>query len=246
MDPESTFILNIDASTSKAVVAISKGPQLLAEKYILRQKSHSEMINLAIGEILDISGVKFKDLTAIGVTEGPGSFTGLRVSGNIAKGLAYSLNCPLVVFNSLEVLAIQANDKLKATSQKIFPMINAFKQMVFGAVYESRLDNFPVRLSLPQVFETSQLGDFITEPLICVGDGFDYYSDEFASELKPRLKREVGLEDFPQAEVITRLSWSKLLLGQTINWNKYVPLYLKVSEAEENLRKGLLHIKKLT
>lgn len=248
------YILTLDSSTTRASVSISQFGKVCAFESMMRQKSHSEQMNVGIQNILNSCEISVSDLSAIAVTEGPGSFTGLRVAGNIAKTFSYMLNLPLIKINTLEVLAHQNQKK----SEYVCVLVNAFKQMVFAAVYKqnNKIDldiNNNVYQSLTPIILPSlkSLEDVINvipqevNQIECIGDGFDFYSSEWSDVLRSKILRVEDSQDYPLAQTLAQLAFQKLKLDQTIVWKDFVPLYLKNSEAEENLRKGLLHVRKL-
>jgi N6-L-threonylcarbamoyladenine synthase/tRNA threonylcarbamoyladenosine biosynthesis protein TsaB len=237
------IILSLDSSMIKGSVAIAADRDILCEVFITRQKSFSEQMNFAIDEVLRKSNLNFSDLNAIAVINGPGSFTGLRVAGNIAKTLSYIFKIPLLSLNTLEVLARQVL-RTSSNLKPICPMINAYKQMVFLALYNQNEQGKLVENLKPGLFSIDQLDLIVTKNVYCVGDAFDYYKEEFNEQLIERLSRDKRLDDYPLPEAIISLAIEKLNLNQTIVWNEFTPLYLKPSEAEENLRKGLLHFRR--
>jgi tRNA threonylcarbamoyladenosine biosynthesis protein TsaB len=139
------FILNIDTSTQQASVSLSENGnciRLLASK---EQKEHASFIQPAIDKILKEQNIPPKDLAAIAVTEGPGSYTGLRVGMATAKGLCYALNIPLITIGTLEVMTVAAIHSLNLSGIPVneadlfCPMIDARRQEVFTALLNSKL-----------------------------------------------------------------------------------------------------------
>jgi N6-L-threonylcarbamoyladenine synthase/tRNA threonylcarbamoyladenosine biosynthesis protein TsaB len=239
------IILSLDSSTVRASIAIARGRDILCEVFIVRQKSHSEQMHNAIEEVLIKTNLQLSDVDAVAVTQGPGSFTGLRVAGNIAKTFSYILGVPLLSINTLEALALQFSSATVGRV-KVCSMINAFKRMVFLAIYEKNEKGDLLECVSPSLHSLEQLEKIITEQVECVGDAFEYYKDEFSLTLVERLNRSKSSDDYPLPQGIVNLAIDKLNTNQTIVWNQFTPLYLKASEAEENLRKGLLHFRKLT
>ena len=91
------LILNIETSTKNCSVALFSGSKLISEKSLLAEKySHSETLTLFIKDVIKKSDYTFADLDAISVSEGPGSYTGLRIGVSTAKGLSYSLSLPFI------------------------------------------------------------------------------------------------------------------------------------------------------
>ena len=83
--------------------------------------SHAEKLHVFIEEVIAEAGITVQDLVAIAVSQGPGSYTGLRIGVSAAKGLCYALNIPLIAIDTLQTLASQAN----VSEGKIIPMIDA-------------------------------------------------------------------------------------------------------------------------
>ena len=146
------FLLNIDTATEQASVCISKGTEVLAMQQSADQKNHASFIQPAIQQLLEICNMQPASLHAIAVTAGPGSYTGLRVGLATAKGLCYALKKPLILINTLEVMALASiqknastkhqtiNEKPEMKSSILFcPMIDARRMEVFTALYNDLL-----------------------------------------------------------------------------------------------------------
>lgn len=99
------MILSLDTCLGACSVAILDGDRVLAARTEPMTRGHQERIGMLAREVAAEAGVAFSDLTRIGVTVGPGSFTGLRVGLAFAKGLATALSIPCVGVNTLEALA---------------------------------------------------------------------------------------------------------------------------------------------
>lgn len=131
-----SLILNIDTSSETASLCLSENEICLALEYNNIQKDHAAWIHPTIKEVLNKTGKKISDLKAIGITGGPGSYTGLRVSMATAKGLCFALNIPLISVNTLEAMAVVA---LGEDTDYICPMIDARRMEVFTALYDKNL-----------------------------------------------------------------------------------------------------------
>ena len=99
------MILSIETSTKICSVALHNEGQLLAETTLHVDKSHSEKLAVLIKDILSYADVTSKQLAAVAVASGPGSYTGLRIGVSSAKGLCYALGIPLISVNTLEAMA---------------------------------------------------------------------------------------------------------------------------------------------
>ncbi len=139
-----SLILNIDTATEHASVCLSNDGILLALEESIDQKNHASFIQPAIKKIFSSLNLSLNDIVAISVTNGPGSYTGLRVGLASAKGLCFALNKPLIVVNTLEVMAIAAIDEIKKTKKEtsnilFCPMIDARRMEVFTALFDDSL-----------------------------------------------------------------------------------------------------------
>lgn len=138
------LILNIDTATEFASICIAEDEDCLAIERSMDQKSHASFVQPAIKKLLERLGLDISCIDAIAVTAGPGSYTGLRVGLSTAKGLCYALNKPLILANTLEVMALAGIRSAEKSGQEeemllYCPMIDARRLEVFTAVYNSEL-----------------------------------------------------------------------------------------------------------
>jgi tRNA threonylcarbamoyladenosine biosynthesis protein TsaB len=132
------LILNIDTATETASVSLSKEGESLARLQNKDQKEHAAWLHPAIEKMMRETGFRMRDLQAVAVTAGPGSYTGLRVGMAAAKGFCYALNIPLLTENTLKVMAFAAREQTPVTGL-LCPMIDARRMEVFTAVYQNDL-----------------------------------------------------------------------------------------------------------
>lgn len=137
------LLLNIDTATSYAGVCISRDNTILASRSHQQQKDHAAFLQPAIQEILKETGISLSEIDAVAVTGGPGSYTGIRVGLASAKGICYALNKPLIIINTLAVIA---NAALENTSKTVlekdtvfYAMIDARRMEIFGGIYNLEL-----------------------------------------------------------------------------------------------------------
>ena len=128
------LLLNIDTATETASVALSQDGKTLLMEFNEVPKEHAAWLHTAIRRLLDATGFKMRDLSAVAVTSGPGSYTGLRVGMATAKGFCYALNIPLITESTLKVMAFAAREQLTA-GDLLCPMIDARRMEVFTAIY---------------------------------------------------------------------------------------------------------------
>lgn len=148
------IILNIDTAIESASVCLAKEGQSLHFAINSDQRDHASWLHATIQKILLETGTNLKDIEAVAVTIGPGSYTGLRVGLSTAKGLCFALNIPLIVINTLEMMAYAVkNDE----ADFICPLIDARRMEVFMAVYSKKMDEIvkPVAMIIePDSFDS--------------------------------------------------------------------------------------------
>lgn len=145
------LILNIDTSVDEALVSLAIDERPFHTVTNSKTYDHATWIQKAIQNVMEQGSRNFKGLDAVGVTIGPGSYTGLRIGLATAKGLCYALKIPMITVGTLEVLAfsaIKASASLENTGASAIdsagsllycPMIDARRMEVFTAVYDLTL-----------------------------------------------------------------------------------------------------------
>lgn len=140
------LILNIDTATEFASVCISKNAATAAFEENKEQKSHASFLQPAIKKLLQEINCSLNDIDAIAVTNGPGSYTGLRVGLASAKGICFAINKPLILLNTLEVMSVASRKSFFNTTESeesnylLCPMIDARRMEVFTALYDVQLN----------------------------------------------------------------------------------------------------------
>ena len=228
-------ILACETSTLLGSVAILEDGTLLSFEESMRQGSHSDVLNVFIEKALNTAGKTLADIDYFACGIGPGSFTGLRISLNTIKTLAYCHQKPVIGISSLQTLAFQSASQKKSAEFSNIPivsMINAYKNMVYVATYSPG----PIELQElkpPEVIRVQNLGEYITEKSLVCGDGYQAYQKFFPQILSEKMIRLQDVSDEPAAKNLARLAEKNSSLHQP--WNHLLPLYLRASEAEENL-----------
>ena len=230
------IVLACETSTLLGSVALVENGHVIASEESMRQGSHSEALNIFIEKTLHTAQKKLSDIDLFVSSIGPGSFTGIRISVNTVKTLAFCHNKPVLGLSSLQVLAEQARQAIianKLENTSIVSMINAYKNMCYVSTYEASNTGL-IELKKPEVVRVQNLHDYITKNSVVCGDGFATYQEFFPQELKDRCLRIENLSDEPNAKTLGVLASQNGLTTQ--NWNELLPLYLRASEAEENLQ----------
>lgn len=130
------LLLHIDTALEKAFVGLSRDGVFLAGFENIAQADHAAFVQPAIRQLFRDEGCKITDIDAVGVTSGPGSYTGLRVGMSSAKGICYALRKPLITIATLEVMTAAAIEAYPGFD-RYCPLIDARRQEVFTALYNS-------------------------------------------------------------------------------------------------------------
>lgn len=212
-----SYILNIETATKNCSVALAKeGKTILCREIAEEGYSHAERLHVFISEIIDEAGIQMKDLTAVAVSQGPGSYTGLRIGVSAAKGLCYALDIPMLAVDTLQVLA----SKVSITDGLIVPMIDARRMEVYSAVFSSALEK--KREVLAEIIDENSFMDF-SEKLYFIGD----CNEKCRSVMKNA--DFVFLDDikYPSANEMSALSYDKYKKNDTVDVAYFEPYYLK-------------------
>lgn len=211
------YILNIETATKNCSVALAKDGKTIVSKEIAEEGySHAERLHVFIEEIIKEAGIDFQDLSAVAVSQGPGSYTGLRIGVSAAKGLCFALDIPLIALDTLQVLASQAivSDGL------VIPMLDARRMEVYSAIFNSNFDK--IRAVEAEIITEDSFLDF-QETLYFIGD--------CAEKCKAVLTKQnfVFLEEikYPSAKEMSFLSFEKYKKNDTVDVAYFEPYYLK-------------------
>ena len=133
-----SIILSIETATQVCSVALHKDNKLIGAKELLEDRSHSENLAVMIKDLLSLTGISVNDLSAVAVSKGPGSYTGLRIGVSTAKGLCYGLNIPLISVNSLLSMAYEVQGK-NIHQYDLCPMLDARRMEVYCLITDYNL-----------------------------------------------------------------------------------------------------------
>ncbi len=131
------IILAIDTAQESASVCLTKNKHLVATRLNTRQMDHAIWIHSALEEIRKEAGIDWNQVDAIAVSNGPGSYTGLRVGLSTAKGLCFALQKPLITISTLEMMAWGMKEY---ATDLICPLIDARRMEVFYAIYSKNIE----------------------------------------------------------------------------------------------------------
>ncbi len=130
-------VLCIETSSPICSVALIYREEVVY-KESLKAQAHAEVLSDLVLDCLNQAGLTFKDLQAVAISEGPGSYTGLRIGTSTAKGLCFALGIPLISISTLKIIARAALEK--GAGNLIWPMIDARRMEVYHCVFDQKLN----------------------------------------------------------------------------------------------------------
>lgn len=167
------LILSIETATPVCSVVLADGPDILGIRETAEKNSHSQVVSVFIDDILRENGIEPKDLSAVAVSMGPGSYTGLRIGVSTAKGLCYALNKPLIAIGTLDAMASGMRSMAgedAALPLLYAPMIDARRMEVYTALFDAQ--GRKVRDTMAEIIDAGSFSEFRSGHIICyAGDG---------------------------------------------------------------------------
>ncbi|MFI1744415.1 tRNA (adenosine(37)-N6)-threonylcarbamoyltransferase complex dimerization subunit type 1 TsaB [Thalassobellus sediminis] len=214
----STLILSIETATTNCSVSLSKnGETIVLKEDYDKGYSHAERLHVYIDDILKEAKVDAKDLSAIAISKGPGSYTGLRIGVSSAKGLCYALDKPLISVSTLEALAYQVN----CNDGVIVSMLDARRMEVYSAIFDSNYNQ--VRDTEAQILDETSFADYLEK-------GNVYFIGNGVEKTKDLLNHPNAffIEDkLPSANEMSLLAYNKYKKSNTEDVAYFEPYYLK-------------------
>jgi len=228
------MILALDTATSSGSIALVSSDKVIVSRYFDLGIHHAQHVFSEIETICKLANSSIKNLTAVAISIGPGSFTGLRIGLAAAKGLCLVDNLPLLAISSLEIIAA----RLPFVEIPVCPIIDARKQQVYAALYNVS-SGFPECISEPEAIAPATIFERRSgEPTFYTGDGSVAYAKEIGQT--PKAMRVPIHCDRPHADALGVLGWRKLELNKTADIEKIEPFYVRGADAEISQRKTLL------
>lgn len=206
-------------------MAICEDSSILEEKSFDKGMRHGKALVSSMEDMFKSSGVEPDDIGLIAVSNGPGSYTGLRVGVACAKSIAYTLGKPLVAVSTLDVLAENA----PASETTVCPVLDARREQVYACIYK-RSGVLWQRTSELMVIYPRKLVELLPRPLLIFGDGAVRYREVFAVDGVTFGGGEMGMA---RASAVARLGRAAFERGEVIDPYRLQPLYMRVPEAEE-------------
>ena len=220
-------ILGIDTSSMAASVAVIEDNKLICEYTINTKKTHSQKLMPMIENMLSLSDLNVRELDAIAVCEGPGSFTGLRIGMATAKAIAHVNDIPVIGVNSLEVLAANMN----LCDKKICSILDAQRNQVYTGRYHYEGTKL-VEIKEIGIQPIDELLEELAYTQMCMPHLYPFFEDKIKEIAN--IEIPAASNNVTKAGSLCSVAKVKFDEGKDI-FNCYTvnPLYIRKSQAEE-------------
>lgn len=158
-------IINIETSTEVCSAALTVGGIPVATRLQTEHSNHAALLPLYIQELLHEAKERQLSIEAVALSQGPGSYTGLRIGTSTAKGLCYGLNVPLIPIATTEVLCAAMAAQMAPTDTLLCPMIDARRMEVYTALYDTNLH--PMTDISAQIITTDSFQQELAQHQVC-------------------------------------------------------------------------------
>ena len=240
-------IAALDSSGLVASVAIIEDEILVAEYTVHYKKTHSQTLLPMLDEVRKMIELDLGSLSAIAVSAGPGSFTGLRIGSATAKGLGLALNLPIIPVPTIDALAYN----LYGTDKLVCPLMDARREQVYTGLYEyERNENGTYTLCrlLEQcaigIEEIAQIVNSFEREVIFLGDGVPVYGEQLEKLVKVPYSIAPAHMNRQRASSVGVLGMQLYQKGIYESAREHKPVYLRVSQAERE-RNDTIAIRKM-
>lgn len=214
----SALILNIETATTNCSVSLSReGKTIVLKEDYNDNYSHAERLHVYIDDVLKEANVKPEELSAIAVSKGPGSYTGLRIGVSAVKGLCFALDKPLISIPTLEALAHQ----VEAENGVIVSMLDARRMEVYSAIFD--VNHNQIRDTQAQILDDVSFAEYLEK-------GNVYFIGNGVEKTKTLLNHPnaIFVEDkLPSANEMSLLAYNKFQNNDIEDVAYFEPYYLK-------------------
>lgn len=212
-------ILYLETSSKNCSVAISENEKLLClTEEVSENYKQSESLHTFVEWALEGAEISLKDIEAVSLGRGPGSYTGLRIGASSAKGFCYGLKIPLIAINSMESMI---EPFLGENYEFIIPLIDARRMEVYTAVYDGKTGR-ELSETEAKILDESSFEEFKDKKILFVGDGA-----RKAKEILQLPNADFNEDVYPSAQYLIRKTTEKIDKKEFEDVAYFEPFYLK-------------------
>lgn len=221
------FLL-IETSSEVCSVAVSFHDKVVSIREDIDCKSHISVITTMIEACIKEAGIEYEQLSAIGLSQGPGAYSSLRTGAGVAKGLCFALDIPLVAVDTLQALAWGAAQQSQKKNVLYLAMLDARRDEVWLAAYDD--DNHLIRAAEPLILIDDNLNDYIKST--SKNKNADIF---FCGNATPKAQKTTPAKDTTftfgemkcSAKNLVKIVNDNYGLGLKENLNTFTPIYMK-------------------
>lgn len=232
-----SLILCIETATSVCSVSLSEDGKVISFREINEHKAHASEITVFVEDVLKESNVSIKNLDAVAVSKGPGSYTGLRIGVSATKGICYGLEIPLISVDTLYSMAMGFSEFHNDFIQNLYsenillcPMIDAMRMEVYNQLVD--LKQQTIRKTQAEIIDENSFSEYFkTHKVIFFGSGADKCKDIIINE------KAYFFPSFQNsAKFLAKIAFQKFQSQQFENTAYFEPFYLKdfVAKVKQN------------
>ncbi|WP_298532761.1 tRNA (adenosine(37)-N6)-threonylcarbamoyltransferase complex dimerization subunit type 1 TsaB [uncultured Algibacter sp.] len=214
----STYILNIETATTNCSVSLSdNGETIMIKEDNDKSYSHAERLHVYIESVLKEAHISSVDLSAIAISKGPGSYTGLRIGVSAAKGLCFAMDKPLISVATLQALAWQVTIKEGC----IVAMLDARRMEVYSAIFDA--NHSQIRNTQAQILDEASFSEYLEK-------GKVYFIGNGVEKTKALIEHPNAVfidGKLPSANEMSNLAFTKYQKSDTEDVAYFEPYYLK-------------------
>lgn len=226
------MILSIETTTSVCSVALHQKGKLIASQILDKAKSHATHLVPMLDQLFSLAGSPA--LEAVAISQGPGSYTGLRIGTATAQGICLAKDLPLIAVDTLQAMTYSLPKLCLPADARYCPMLDARNQAVYSAVYDvnRKMVQPPQRINLPADY-FAQLSQKAS--LICLGSGSDAYQD-----VLPETAQHIPA-CYPSAVHMGLPAYQKYQAKAFVDVDTFTPLYLGTFRNKKKGQKNALN-----
>jgi tRNA threonylcarbamoyladenosine biosynthesis protein TsaB len=229
-----TYILSIETATEVCSVGLARDGVTETIRESRVPNVHSAFTAKFIIETLQEAGISMKQLSAVAVSKGPGSYTGLRIGVSSAKGVCFALDLPLISVCTLQAMALAASGGMGSHGDFYCPMIDARRMEVYDALYDA--ENREVREIRAEIIDGSSFREYPeSQQIFFFGNG----AAKCRENLQTRTNMTFLPDIFPSARFVGQIAYRKFREGLFEDVAYFEPFYLKDFIAKIPVVRGL-------
>ena len=215
------IILQIETATPVCSVALAIEGKCVAFKELIKENSHSSLVTVMIEELLKEQKLTPKQLDAVAVSMGPGSYTGLRIGASVAKGMCYALEIPLIAVSTLKAMAWGIRETYGIKTNTLYcPMIDARRMEVYATIVDAELQ--AILEDVPVILDDSSFSEFLNDnTIVFAGDGCE------KSKIVITSQNSKFIDILASARWMCELSENSYKLKNFADTAYFAPFYLK-------------------